>query len=359
METSVQPEVIKKLMHRKGLTQQALADKAGIGIATIKRICSGAETVKGQRRHTLSKLAKALGVSEERLTGAETLPEEEEEEDNEHLKTLVKFKASISRQNDLSFQAVEAIYGISRSAQVAMAPLFAALMAEASLKWRQERLDSLSLIADRLDVVRGDNPLLNAAFSHAWEAEKIEQRSITAKDVMGHHALKELDKLFEVAGTGFCLLMDHDVPHKLPHEVASPFLAFLQDFASSFTGSDIKVELEDEDGNPQMLTGVADYRVGENLFAAIIGESVSAKLALEFGHVALADIPCDLKDPAKRDELLKFCKDRIPHEQRVAWVQDRLEMLNEFKAGAGEKPLIATAELINEAVKRLEDGELS
>jgi hypothetical protein len=299
-----------------------------------------------------------LGVNESELMGAGPLAEEGEED--EHLKTRVKLKASISRQNDLSFQAVEAIYGISRSAQVAMAPLFAALIAEASLKWRQERLAALKLIVDRLDAVRGDNPLLNAAFSHAWEAEKIEQRSIAAKDVMGHQALKELDELYDLAGIDFGLhIMDHDVSDKLPHELASPFLAFLHEFASSFSGSDIRVELADEEGDPQMPTGIADYRVGENLFAAIIGESVWAKLALEFGNVSLADIPSDLKDPSRRDDLVKFFRDHTPHEQRVAWAQEQIDICNELRAVAGEEPLNATAEFINQVVTRLEEGEIS
>jgi transcriptional regulator with XRE-family HTH domain len=362
METKIHPHVIKGLMGKRGLNQQALADRSGVSLSTIKRICGGKEMAKGLRHHTVSQLAKHLRVSEDELTAPDTQSSQQkssQEQENEHLNSSVRLKASISRQNDLSFQAVEAIYGISRKAQITMAPLFAALIAEASLKWRQERLDALGAVAERLEVIRGDNPLLNAAFSHAWEAEKIELRSIEAKDVLGHQALRELNELFEVAGTDFGLLMNHDVPNRLPHELVSPFLAFLQDFASSFTGSDIKVELGDENDDPQIPNGVAEYRVGESLFAAIIGESVWAKLAIEFGHVRLADIASDLKDPAKREDLVNFFRDRTPHEQRVAWAQEQLEFLNEWRAAAGEEPLIPTEELINEAVSRLEEGELS
>ena len=197
METAIHPHVIKGLMARRNLTQEALKDLSGVGIATIKRICSGKGMPKGQRRHTLDRLAKALGVEQDVLTAKELLPAE----DGEHFMSLVYIKASVNRQIDLSFKAVEAIYGISRSAQISMAPLFAALIAEASLKWRQGRLDGLGTIADRLDSEREDNPLLNVAFQRIWEAEKIEKQSIQAKDVLGHAVLEKFSEIFELAVT--------------------------------------------------------------------------------------------------------------------------------------------------------------
>ena len=41
MEAAIYPEVLKALMARQKLTQQALADLSKVGIATIKRVCSG------------------------------------------------------------------------------------------------------------------------------------------------------------------------------------------------------------------------------------------------------------------------------------------------------------------------------
>jgi hypothetical protein len=57
----------------------------------------------------------------------------------------------------------------------------------------------------------------------------------------------------------------------------------------------------------------------------------------------LADLPNDLKAPAKRDDLVKFFRDRTPCEQRVAWAEEQLEMLNAWKAEAGEDPLLFEA----------------
>jgi transcriptional regulator with XRE-family HTH domain len=312
---------MKGLMQRQKLTQQALAEKAGLGVATIKRICSGKDMAKGQRRHTLSALSKALRVEEAVLTAADLPPSEE----GDHLKSAVQLKASVNRQTDLSFQAVEAIYGISRSAQIAMAPLFAALIAEASLKWRKERLDAIDSIADRLDAMRGDNPLLNGAFSRTWEAEKVEQKSIEQKDVLGHRALKELKELSELAGTGFGMLMDHDVPNALPYEWVSPFLTFLKEFRGSFGQPDIKIDLNDEDGDPQIPRGIADYQVGENFIAEICGENMWARIAIEFGHISISDIPKELLGPTMATERQAYLASAMSPDKRRQHAKSRVE----------------------------------
>ena len=51
---------LKKVRQRKGFSIRALADKCGIGFATVYRIEAGRTT---PRFDTLEKLAKALGVS--------------------------------------------------------------------------------------------------------------------------------------------------------------------------------------------------------------------------------------------------------------------------------------------------------
>jgi post-segregation antitoxin (ccd killing protein) len=281
---------------------------------------------KGQRRHTLSALSKALRVEEAVLTAADLPPSEE----GDHLKSVVHLKASVSRQTDLSFQAVEAIYGISRSAQIAMAPLFAALIAEASLKWRKERLDAIASIADRLDAMRGDNPLLNGAFSRTWEAEKVEQKSIEQKDVLGHSALKELKDLSEVAGTGFGMLMDHDVPNALPYEWVSPFLTFLKEFSGSFAQADIKIELNDEDGDPQIPRGIADYQVGGSFIDEICGENVWARIAIEFGHISISDIPKELLGPTMATDRQDYLASKMSPEKRWQHAKSRVEQLMSY-----------------------------
>jgi len=317
MITIIHPNVIKGLMHRQKLTQKALADKSGVGIATIKRICSGKDMSKGQRRHTLATLAKALRV-EESVLAADNLPPSE---DDEHLKSFVPIKALVRRQTDLSFQAVEAIYGISRSAQIAMAPLFAALVAEASLKWRKDRLTALGLVADQLNAIRGDNAMLLGAMARACEAETIEKQSIAKKDVLGKNAVKRLLDECESA------LTDLDFGYDLtwPDQSVSPFLIFLKDFAASFPKMDIQIETGDEDGNPQIPSGIVGYSVGTDLIHEICGDNAWARIAVEFGHVSLCDVPKELLGPERSAERQAHLASQVTAEKRWEHAKTRVE----------------------------------
>ncbi|GHA07424.1 helix-turn-helix domain-containing protein [Novosphingobium arvoryzae] len=321
MEATIHPQVFKALMERQKLTQQGLADLSSVGIATIKRICSGKDSPKGKRSHTLKALAKALRVEVDILTACELPPSEEDE----HLKSYVTIKAPVSRQTDLSFQAVEAMYGISRSAQIAMAPLFAALIAEASLKWRKERLQALGAIADQLDAIRGDNPLLQGSFARAWGAEKIEKQSIESKDVFGHSALKRLEEESQLASSDFDSNYDYDLDARLPYEWVSPFLVFLKDYAGSFAQPDIKIELGDDEGNPQIPSGIADYRIGADFIDEICGDNKWARIAIEFGHVSLRDIPKELLSPERASERQAYLASQMTDEKRWEHAKSRIE----------------------------------
>ncbi|WP_353207754.1 helix-turn-helix transcriptional regulator [Sphingorhabdus sp.] len=321
MENTIYPHIFKGLMKRQNINQLELADRSRVGIATIKRICSGKGSPKGQRPHTLKSLAKALRVKPEELIAAE-LPKLEE---GEHLKSSVMMKASISRQTDLSYQTVEAMYGIPRSAQIEMAPLFAALIAEASLKWRLEKLGTLGAVSDKLNDIHADNPLLSSAFARVWEAEKIEKQSISERDVFGHGALKRLEETFEDALSDLDTNYLCDIDYKLPREWLSPFLVFLRDYAKSFAQADIKVEMGDHEDNPQIPSGIAEYRVGTNFIEEICGEDRWARIAIEFGHVSLSSIPKELFSPAKAKDRQDFIASQMTDDQRWAHAKSKVE----------------------------------
>lgn len=370
MEATINPEVFKTLMARQKLSQQGLADLSAVGIATIKRICSGKDSPKGQRHHTLAALAKALRVDVEVLTASELPPSEEDQ----HLKSFITIKAPVSRQTDLSYQAVEAIYGISRSAQMAMAPLFTALIAEASLKWRKGRLEKLGSVADNLEAVRGDNPLLGLAFARIWEAEKIEKRSIEQKDVLGFGALKILGEEADFASSDF----DNnylDVINPVPEEWVSPFLLFLRDYLGSMSNADIKIELSGEDGNPQIPNGIAEYRIGKDFIDEVCGDNSWARIAIEFGHVALSNIPKELLSREMALERQAYLAAQMSDEKRWAHAKSRVEEVTSYleakrlsylearlevddadRALFGDGPYVVTDELIKNELEIIDQG---
>ena len=359
MSNIIQPEVLKRLMDRQGLTQQALVDltaasQTPVSLATIKRICSLKKRPARQRANTIEVLAKVLKVDRETLTADKAPPPEE----GDPLNVYVTLKAQVTRDVDLSFQSVEAIYGIPRSAQVAMAPLFTALIAETSLKWRQERLQAVGSIADKLDSLRGDNPLLNGAFSRTWEAEKVEQGSIERKDVLGHHALKELEELFELSSKGFGSLMGHDVPNLLPWEWASPFRIFLKEYVKAFKNVQIEIDAERYDKDDRMPNGLLEYRIGKQLIDDICGDSTWARRAIERGYISINEIPKELLGAEQIKPRLDFLKSQIPEAERIDMARQEVEMLNEFRIHEGEEPLEITEERLARILSRWDQEEM-
>lgn len=355
MKNTIQPSILKKLMSRQNLTQQALADLTvanhmPVGLATIKRICSPKGAPVKQRANTIASLAKALKVEHQTLTAGEAPANEPDDP----LVAYVTMKARVTRNVELSYQSVEAIYGISHSAQVAMAPLFAALIAEASLKWRQERLETIGSIANKLENLRGDNPLLNGAFSRIWEAEKIEQRSIEKKDVRGQRALIELAEMYELAGTEFSVFMNHDASNLLPSEWVSPFSIFLQEYAKTFENAQIEIRTDIDDERARKSDGLPDYRVGQQLIDGICGKSKWAKRAIEDGYISINEIPKNLLGAEQTKERITFLKSRISQSERTAIAIKEIERLNEFRIYQGEEPLEITEERIAQILERLD-----
>lgn len=332
MENVIIPEVLKDLMAKRKLTQQALAEltvanRSPVGLATIKRICSSKGGPLQQRKRTIDALAKALKVKCEDLTGS--APGEAKDE---LLRAYVTVKCQVTRDVDLAFQAVESIYGISRTAQIAMAPLFAALMAESSLTWRRQRLEKMRAIADDLNAIRGDDPLLAGAFSRTWEAENVEDRSIGRKDVLGHDVLREQAELYDDIEIGSISIFD--VTDLVPSEWPSPFCTFLKEMAGSFKSTQIEITSGRFDESNRMSDGTLDYRIGERLISDICAGSIWARRALESGAIALKDIPRELMAKER-------IKERVAFLESLVSAEDRIEMAsawkNEFELFEGAK----------------------
>jgi hypothetical protein len=107
MNNTIQPEVLKSLLVRQNLTQQALSDLTAanhmpVGVATIKRICGPKGAAAKQRANTITSLAKAIKIKPEALTASEVPAFDEDYP----LNAFVTMKAQLTRNVDLSFQSV-------------------------------------------------------------------------------------------------------------------------------------------------------------------------------------------------------------------------------------------------------------
>lgn len=236
---TINPQTLRKLRQKKGMTQEVLAKEARISKKTIARIEAG--KVK-PNSNSSRQIARALKVQENDLA--------KDNFDREELLREVegdkyrRIGAYAGRQTDLAFQLVERRYGMPSEAQIRMAPMFAALLAQASLKWRRDNLAALESARGQIES-RCLGPLsLALQARHASEGTDtigeiagIESRSIEAGDINGEIYSRSLGV--------------SDV---------SPFEDFIRDLADHF-----EAELDEFFGGPIAFDymGFPEYQIAE------------------------------------------------------------------------------------------------
>ncbi len=161
----ITPEILQKLRKHRGLTFDQLAEKSGLDKQTVYRLERGR---RGQTREsTLTKLAKALRVEPEELTG----PVSDEQElipAWEPNKSQLNLRVSGQARNALLL--VSERYGVKSAQIVELAALLFSWSAEKCLRQREERLDGLRqrqseisqeierFVSDVSDLIEGPPP---------------------------------------------------------------------------------------------------------------------------------------------------------------------------------------------------------
>lgn len=130
---SINPAILKSLREQRGFSQEALADKAKVSKRQIQRI----ETLQdddhstGMRGNTVKKIAGALGVPIDALTGEMKLPSSTPEPPKRFTDVM---RETFGAASNLNFDLVEARYGVSPEEVVQIAPLLFAMYAEKARK---------------------------------------------------------------------------------------------------------------------------------------------------------------------------------------------------------------------------------
>jgi transcriptional regulator with XRE-family HTH domain len=308
---TINPQTLKKLRDREGMSQEALAELARISKKTIARIET--EKVKPNSNST-KKIARALKVEASDLA-----------KDYSDLEKSIREVDSVggrwagtyvSRQTDLAFQLVEHLYGIDERTQILMAPMFAALLAEASLKLRRDKLDALeaarhqirSLCSGHLSAALGaleSGKALGALESgkdeegdSLGEIVEIERTSIERRDVLGIQ--------FNDIGV---ILEKYSGIFEEP-DVVDPLSAFLHEFAAR-SGVDLDEFLVafDNEGPPE-------YRITPAMFEKLTGGQRWAEYALMHGYARIRDIPWQFEFGDKTAARAEWLAARVPPEVR-------------------------------------------
>ena len=287
----IDPERLRILRGRKRLSRSQLARKSHVSQRQIQRIEDPSVSNGSVREQTLARLASALNVEREVLTGAAPMPKDSmPKRDTERVQTGV----AVSLEVHLAYSLVKRRYGVTATDIINMAPLFFVLLAEGSLAWRREKLAELEEAADRMTQIGTNTPHLgyaNCAY-RIEESTPAERQSIEKPDLFGRDLSEDL---YNFGGDSF---------------QTNPFANYLTELADDLDNVDVDASVgEDFPG----------YKVCGGDLRAITGDSWVAKTALESGYVRLADVPQELMADDATAARRMWLEDKAPREVRESW----------------------------------------
>jgi transcriptional regulator with XRE-family HTH domain len=181
---TINGETLKAWRKRRGLSQQALADRAKLSKRHINRIEAGQADHRQVRGSTVERLARALKVEAEALG----LPIDDDN-DPHGLLGGIGYRAinlPLGPETHLNFDLIKLHYGVSMEELVEAAPWMFALLAESSLAERRRRIaEARAAFANAMNHV----PRHLAASAAEWpdfhEVHEAEIRSISERDIFG------------------------------------------------------------------------------------------------------------------------------------------------------------------------------
>jgi transcriptional regulator with XRE-family HTH domain len=295
MTTLIHPTVLRAQRKSKGLTQQQLSDatrgRDKVSLPTVKRIESTKGGYKANNR-VAKALAKALGIEVEMLSTPPSEIENHESALKEH--GYRPLRTMLDAETALAFKMVEHIYGIPIRSQIDMAPLFTALLAEASLAWRRERVGKIEETANQLMKLGSGHFAYANAACRALDGAVGERESIEKRDLFGENV--------------------DDVAYDFGFDPSTnnPFADFLKHLAAKVEAKTISF-----DENPGWKTseGLPEYRIGAEIIDDLTGDDPDAEYALLRGHARLKDFPQELLGEEKKTERIAWMIARIPKEE--------------------------------------------
>lgn len=259
------PQRLRRLRKERGLSREVLASRSHVSPKQIQRLEDPKHASANVRPNTLHRLARALDVRPEELTGEPPAPE--------NPKTL-RIGAALSPGVRLAYELIERRYGVGVGHILNMAPLYFALLAEGSLSWRRAELEELRDAISRVDQL-GDHARKRFARHAFWAQE---------------------DSFDEEAAIARGDLFNDPLPSDYRYDPdenwdGSPFADYLRKLADDLG----KPELVDLDpyshGRVAALPGVPGYRIYTEDLLKVAPLESDAMYALHAGDAGLSDIP--------------------------------------------------------------------
>ena len=151
----INPRSLKALREARKLTQEKLAEKAGLSKRVVAA-CEDSSRDSRPREATAVKLAKALGVSVSALS-----EEQVDLQPHERPEPTTVRMTDIAREN---YQLIKEKYDVSRDEVVEFAPIMFAILAEMSLEWRRRTY------AEWRDSLNHEDPVVREDIQNEWFA---------------------------------------------------------------------------------------------------------------------------------------------------------------------------------------------
>ncbi len=284
----INPEVLRSEREKKKWSIDDLAKWSRVDRQSIHRIENGSK--QRNRNDVIEKLAKALGISAELLTGASASAPREESLDKIDLllnRSQLNLRVSNQARNALFLASLK--YHVSQSQIVEIAPLLFCWAAKQSLKRRSDRLVAIERNAAELSSLSASH-LAGRVFNnwHADSSIEAERKSIEAEDLFATNISGDETETF--------LANDYD------EATENPFADFIESLA-------IEIE-EDTSFEGWSPHSSPEYSVCKSLASVIAGGDEKATDEILSGNAAL------YKD-ADEYEFLKLSK-----EERAKWLRD-------------------------------------
>lgn len=273
---------LRILRERKGFTRPQLAKRSGITERTIQRLEREPHRSQKTREDTLNRLANALGVEPDVLTGKLPLPESDE--------VPVYDQAPKTR---LAYDFIKRRYGVSRTEIINMAPLFFTLLAEGSLAWRRKKLKEVEEAYDHLMQIDGFWSGGSAYLQHGMdEGAGGEGESIDKADLFGEY-------------------LDDDFMGK-PFDSSknNPFTHYLRKLADELAISAV-VDVDSGVLNIASDFKFPHYDICSKELDHIANGSPIARICLETGCARLSEIPEELMAEDAGEERAKWLEDKV------------------------------------------------
>ena len=272
----IDPESLRSLRQKKKLSRSRLSERSGIAVRTIQRLENEPQRCQKSREDTVNRLADALDVEPDVLSGKSPRPEPDKEATSDP--KGVQIGAQVAPSARLYYDLVRRRYGVSVTEIITMAPLFFTLLAEGSLAWRREKLKKAREALDQLEQA-------DLNFTEANEVLGNEDESVANADVFRNQ------------------WHDGD-PWYSPRD--NPFASYLRKLARDIDQPGV-VEVDSEDWEK-----FPDYGICSHELRDIVNKSPDAWACLVNGYARISDIPEELMADDSGEKRAKWLEDRLP-----------------------------------------------